>query len=77
MEVIPNEPEKLTKRREKQVPDNLRTEIELPQLRHENQKAKYRSTDKKRKEEINKITTGERRNTLLKKRNYFSEMLGK
>ena len=66
MKMIPNEPENLTRRREKHVLDNMRTEIDLLQVRHENQEEKYRGIDDKMTEEINKITTGERRNTLLK-----------
>ena len=65
MKAVPNEPENLTKRRERQVLDNLRTETELLQLRHENHEAKYRSIDENMKEEINKITIGERQNILL------------
>lgn len=66
MKAIPNESTNLTKRREKQVLDNLKTEIELLQLRHENQEEKYRGIDDKMKEEISKLTTGERRNALIK-----------
>ena len=66
MKAIPNEPEALTKRREKQVFDNLKVEIELLNLRKENQEEKYRNIDQKMKEEIQKIATGERQNMLLK-----------
>ena len=52
MKAIPNESANLTKRREKQVLDNLKTEIELLQLRHENQEEKYQGIDGKIKEEI-------------------------
>ena len=38
----------------------------LLKLRQENLEEKYRGIDDKMTEEINKITTGERRNTLLK-----------
>ena len=66
MKAIPNESANLTKRREKQVLDNLKTEIELLQLRHENQEEKYQGIDGKMKEEISKLTIGERRNALVK-----------
>ena len=63
---IPNESTNLTKRREKQVLDNLKTEIELLQLRHENQEEQYRGIDGKMKEEISKLAARERRNALIK-----------
>ena len=63
---IPNESANLTKRRKKQVLDNLKTEIEILQLRHENQEEKYRVIDGKMKEEISKFTIGESRNALVK-----------
>ena len=66
MKTIPNESTNLTKRREKQVIDNLKAEIELLQLRHENQEGKYQGIDEKMKAEISKLATGERRNTLIK-----------
>ena len=66
MKAIPNESTNLTKRREKQVLDNLKAEIELLQLRHENQEGKYQGIDEKMKAEISKLATGERRNTLIK-----------
>ena len=46
--------------------DNLKAEIELLNLRKENQEEKYRNIDQKMKEEIQKIATGERQNMLLK-----------
>ena len=55
MKMIPNEPENLTRRREKKVLDNMRTEIDLLQLCHENQE-KYRGIYDKMTQEINKIT---------------------
>ena len=64
MKTIPNEPENLRKGREKQVMDNLRTEIELLRLRQENQEEKYEAIDNKMKEEIIKIAVGQRRNFL-------------
>ena len=54
MKSIPNEPEALTKRREKQVLDNLRTEIDLLHLRQERQEEKYKGIGDKIKEEIKK-----------------------
>ena len=54
MKQILNEPENLTKRREKQVHDDLKTEIELLRLQKENNDEKY----DKMKEEINKIANG-------------------
>ena len=66
MKSIPNEPENLTKRREKQVLDNFKAEIELIRLRRENQEEKYKAIDNKMKEEISKIATGQRRAFLIK-----------
>ncbi|MCG7879610.1 MAG: hypothetical protein N0C90_25255 [Candidatus Thiodiazotropha endolucinida] len=66
MKSIPNEPENLTKRREKQVLDNFRAEIEIIRLRRENQEEKYKAIDNKMKEEISKIAAGQRRVFLLK-----------
>ena len=66
MKAIPNESTNLTKRREKQVLDNLKAEIELLQLRHENQEGRYQEIDEKKKAEISKLSTGERQNTLIK-----------
>ena len=66
MKAIPNESTNLTKRREKQVLDNLKVEIELLQLRHENQEGRYQGIDKKMKAEISKLATEERRNTLIR-----------
>ena len=42
MKNIPNEPENVTKRREKQVLDNFKTEIKLLLLRSESQETKYK-----------------------------------
>ena len=66
MKAIPNESTNLTKGREKQVLDNLKTEIELLQLRHENQEEKCRGIDGKMIEEISKLAAGEIRNALIK-----------
>ena len=66
MRAIPNEPENLRKRREKQVLDNFRSEIEILRLRQENQEENFKATDNKMKEEINKIASGQRRKFLLK-----------
>ena len=66
MREIPNEPENLRKRREKQVLDNFRSEIEILRLRQENQEEKFNAIDNKMKEEINKIASGQRRKFLLK-----------
>ena len=64
MKTIPNESPNLTKRREKQILDKLKSEIELLRLRHENQEGRYQGIDEKMKAEISKLATGERRNTL-------------
>ena len=66
MKYIPNEPENFTKKREKQVLDNFKTEVEILNLRQQNQEEKYQGTDNKMKEELSKLATGERRNALLK-----------
>ena len=66
MKPIANEPEALTKRREKQVLDNFRTEIELLHLRQESQEEKDKGIDDKIAEEINKLTSGQRRKALQK-----------
>ena len=46
-ERIPNEPENVMKRREKQVMDNIQTEKELLLLRSESQEAKFKEVDSK------------------------------
>ena len=66
MKDIPNESTNFTKRREKQVLDNLKVEIGLLQLRHENQEGRYQEIDEKMEAEISKLATGERRNILIK-----------
>ena len=66
MRAIPNEPENLRKRREKQVLDNFISEIEILRLRQENQEETFQAIDNKMKEEINKIASGQRRIFLLK-----------
>ena len=66
MKPIANEPEALTKRREKQVLDSSRTEIELLHLRQESQEEKYKGKDDKIAEEINRLTSGQRRIALQK-----------
>ena len=48
MKAILNESTNLTKRKEKQVLDNLKAEIELLQLRHENQEGRYQEIDETR-----------------------------
>lgn len=50
MKEILNEPDKLKKRREKQVFDNFKSEIEIMRLRQENQEEKYTAIDNKMKE---------------------------
>lgn len=66
MKCIRNESEDLTKRREKQVLDNFKTEEEILNLRQQNQEEKHQGIDNKMKEELCKLRTGERRNALLK-----------
>ena len=63
---ISNEPENLTKRREKQVLDNFKTDVEILNLRQQNQEEKCQGIDNKMKDELSKVATGERRNALLK-----------
>ena len=64
MKNIPNEPENVTKRREKQVLDNFKTENELLLLRSESQETKYKDIDTKMMTEIEKQATGQSRNYL-------------
>ena len=47
MKAIPNESTNLAKRREKQILDNLKAEIELLQLRYENHEGIYQGIDEK------------------------------
>ena len=60
----PNEPENVTKRREKQVLDNFKTENELLLLRSESQETKYKEIDTKMMTEIEKQATGQSHNYL-------------
>ena len=64
MKNIPNEPENVTKRREKQVLDSFKTENELLLLRSESQETKYKDIDTKMMTEIEKQATGQSRNYL-------------
>ena len=64
MKDISNEPENVTKRREKQVLDNFKTENELLLLRSENQETKYKDIDTKMMTEVEKQATGQSRNYL-------------
>ena len=56
----------LTREEKKQVLDNFKTEVEILNLRQQNQEEKYQGIDNKMKEELSKLATGERRNALLK-----------
>ena len=68
MKNIANEPENVTKRREKQVLDNFKTENELLLLRSESQETKYKDIDTKVMTEIEKQATGQSRNYLTNMR---------